>query len=114
MPAQTPSGAFVVYTQADGLSWNDSPFKPPDATRFAKYSSTSAPVVISTVEVSEYGLPVESVSMMESSWFLARRIAAAFRRILDRSTAGVDDHDGKAALPAAIASSNTFCDDVWI
>ncbi|KAG9784891.1 hypothetical protein KCU88_g2664, partial [Aureobasidium melanogenum] len=114
MPAHAPSGSLAVYTQAESRRWNDSPFSPPDATRCAKYSSTSAPVAMSTVDVSENGLPVSSVSIRASSSLRDRRIDAAFSRIRDRSAAGVLAHDLNARFAARTDCSTSLADDVWI
>lgn len=92
--------------------WKDSPFKPPEAIRFAKYSSTSAPVVISTVDVSEYGLPVDCVSIVASSCVRDLIIEAAFKRIRDRSIGGVDDQAGKALELDSTAASSAMLEDV--
>src|SRR5689334_17967583 len=96
MPAQTPRDSFFVYIQASGRNLVVSPFKPPLATRLAKYSNTSAPVTTSTVLVSEKGLPVSSVSTLAISSFRARRRETALRRMRERMRGGVADQEGKA------------------
>jgi len=69
---------------------------------------------MSTVEVSEYGLPVDCVSMMASCCVLERRISAALRRMRERSMGGVCDQDGNALVPAWTAASSVDWDDVYI
>jgi hypothetical protein len=114
MPAQTPNGSLVVYTQAESRSRNDSPLSPPDATRLAKYSRTSAPVTMSTVEVSENGLPVSRVSILASSSFRERSSDTALCSIRARSIGGVLDQEGNAAFADATAESMSEGDEVWI
>ena len=114
MPTHTPRGSFEVYTQAELRSRNDSPFRPPEATRLAKYSSTSAPVTTSTVEVSENGLPVSMVSTLASSSLRDLSIDTAWCSIRERSTEGVLDQEGNAALADDIAESIDEGDEVWM
>jgi hypothetical protein len=81
---------------------------------FAKYSSTSAPVTTSTVDVSEKGLPVSLVSMRASSSLRARSSSAARWRMRARSMGGVADHAGKALCAEVTAESMAACVVVWI
>lgn len=69
---------------------------------------------MSTVDVSEYGLPVDCVSITASSCVLERSSAAAVSKIFDRSTTGVDDQAGNAFFPACTAASRSDCVEVWI
>lgn len=71
-------------------------------------------MITSTVEVSEKGLPVSSVSILASSSFLARRRATAFRSIRERSMGGVLAHDGNAFWAEEIAASISCCEEVCI
>src|SRR5690348_9352581 len=114
MPAHTPSGSLVVYTQAESRSGKLSPFRPPDATKLAKYSSTSAPVTMSTVLVSENGLPVSSVSMRARLSLRERRMDAARSKMRERSMGGLLDHAGKAACAAAMAALMDVGEVVWM
>jgi len=87
---------------------------PPPPTRFAKYSSTSAPVTTSTVDVSEKGLPVSLVSMRASSSLRARKREAARWRMRARSIGGVEDQVGKARCAEAMAASMPAFEVVWM
>ncbi len=71
-------------------------------------------MTMSTVDVSEKGFPVSRVSIFASSSFRDRRMETALRRILERSTGGVLDHDGNADLADSMAESIDDGDEEWM
>ena len=69
---------------------------------------------MSTVDVSEYGLPVSRVSILASWLVRCRRRVAACWRMRDRVEAGVLDHIGNAVRAELMAASMAEGGDVWI
>lgn len=71
-------------------------------------------MAMSTVLVSEKGLPVSWVSTLARSSLRARRRDTAFSRMRERTIGGVLDHEGNAAEAEEMAESMSAWEALWI
>ena len=72
------------------------------------------PVITSTVDVSEKGLPVSRVSMRARSSLRSRRSLTALRRMRERSGRVVADQEAKAFLAEEMAALMEDSEELWI